>query len=245
MPNHVTNELKAAPYILDLLRNGEQAIDFERIVPMPEILKGDASLNVIDWALVAMGVITVATLAKPTGNALDAFKAGNYGAAADVLKQSNVIRMLQKGPYPKDFNNEDFERLLRCMRAIKETGFATWYEWSTENWGTKWNAYEAIRKSEDVIHFDTAWSAPFQWFRKLIEKFPGEPLALRWADEDAGDNTGAISVNAAGYVAGGRFEDGSVEAHQLYLELKHGGEVPDYMTLEADGRCSIKKEEKP
>jgi len=53
----------------------------------------------------------------------------------------------------------------QCARE----GRPNWYDWQTENWGTKWNAYSAHVESEwdggdcceMEIHFDTAWSAPF------------------------------------------------------------------------------------
>lgn len=50
-----------------------------------------------------------------------------------------------------------------------DTGGTGWYDWRCNNWGTKWNAYDAV--VEDVwdgdncadiqIAFTTAWSPPF------------------------------------------------------------------------------------
>jgi hypothetical protein len=145
---------------------------------------------------------------------------------------------MQEGPYPIDWSAEDFEQLLRCMRSLKEYGHTSWYEWSNANWGTKWNAYEVNRVSDTVIKFQAARSMPANWFEKLIEKFPGEQVSIRWADEDFGNNVGAITVNKDGTIDGGPIPSGSVEAHKLAMELIHGGEVPEHMKAEPDGRYS-------
>jgi hypothetical protein len=62
MPNHVTNELTAAKRVLDSLRSGESELDFETVVPMPEILKGSPHTGITTWAEIAMGIINLKTL---------------------------------------------------------------------------------------------------------------------------------------------------------------------------------------
>lgn len=220
MPNHVTNELTAARHIIDAIASPESHVDFETIVPMPEVLRGEPNSAVINWAEIATGTIKLSELNKPPSvNVVDAFRSGNYGAAADVLKRSNITRMLLDGPFPKDFEKDDFEALLKCMRAIYETGFPSWYDWSVQNWGTKWNAYRAKRIDERTVRFETAWSVPAKWFVALSEKFLGEALTIRWADEDFGNNAGRIVINCDGTLEGGPFENGSDEAKRLAVEL--------------------------
>jgi hypothetical protein len=59
---------------------------------------------------------------------------------------------------------------------IEKYGAPTWYEWSIEHWGTKWNACDAevTDNGEGSLHvnFDTAWSFPFPIFEKLVADFP-------------------------------------------------------------------------
>ncbi len=57
-----------------------------------------------------------------------------------------------------------------------------WYNWRIDNWGTKWNSFdklyidygkiiEAENFIEIKINFQTAWSAPFPVFKKLLEMY--------------------------------------------------------------------------
>lgn len=50
----------------------------------------------------------------------------------------------------------------------------TWYNWSIENWGTKWNAYEGSIKIEGdkaIVLFRTAWSVPYPIISAFANRF--------------------------------------------------------------------------
>lgn len=234
MPNHVTNELTAPKHVLDALKSEESELDFNTIVPMPEIMKSEPHTGITQWAEIAMGIVNLKTLQQSTPDPVAAFKNGDYGAASLRIKQGNIIRAMTEGPFPIDWDEKDFEMLIASMRALKQYGHASWYEWCNANWGTKWNAYTVKRISDTVITFQTAWSMPAKWLEKLVEKFPNETITIQWADEDFGHNVGAITVTGES-VTGGPIESGSVEAHQLAMELIYGGVVPEYMQAQPDG----------
>ena len=79
-----------------------------------------------------------------------------------------------------------------CSRGMLPAGYSgpNWYDWSIENWGTKWDACEVDCEADGIqshvqnaidrdleetvidIGFDTAWSPPFEWMEKASEKFP-------------------------------------------------------------------------
>ena len=65
-----------------------------------------------------------------------------------------------------------------------------WYNWSVDNWGTKWNASEIayIPGTNDTgsVHFQTAWAAPDPWLDALARKYPDADFTLDFADEDGG-----------------------------------------------------------
>lgn len=93
------------------------------------------------------------------------------------------------------------EKLLELGKKTYENickyGFANWYEWSIENWGTKWNCYKTKScfvaqgdTGEAKIEFFTAWSAPFPVFEKMIQKYPNLNFKGKFADEDFGYNCG-------------------------------------------------------
>jgi hypothetical protein len=67
-------------------------------------------------------------------------------------------------PRPESVNNKD---------AFAEDG---WYTWNVNHWGTKWDfgkdEYTDPAKIEDgkvVVSFNTAWSPPIQFYKKLVE----------------------------------------------------------------------------
>lgn len=242
MPNHVTNELTASKAVLDAIASEESAIDFRKIIPRPDVFDCEPTSCVIDWARIAVGVVNITTLRAHTPDPIKAFNAGDYGAAAKRLEQSNIIKLMTDGPFPKDFNGKDFDDFIHCIRAIKEFGHASWYEWSIANWGTKWNAYSTKRVSDTTVRFETAWSMPSKAITALAAIYPDETIRIRWADEDFGNNAGDITIKATEVISGGVFDNYSTAAHTLAMELLHGGVIPDHMIALPDGKFGFKDE---
>lgn len=79
---------------------------------------------------------------------------------------------------------------LRGRKSPDDQGAVTWYEWSVENWGTKWNACDAYideeGKGDAVILFQTAWSPPVPWIEKVIKYFPWLSFELWWEEGGMG-----------------------------------------------------------
>ena len=229
MPNHIKNRLIITAdnvhEILTFLRtnadDGERPVDFNKLVPMPEILRGNSPDSLVkDWAEIATGLRTVDSLNKRYENVGASFAAGDYKTAADAMHQSSLIKMLTEGPFPKDFEEDRFNSLLSCMRAIRETGFVSWYEWALKNWGTKWNAYDAAVKDGNVLWFDTAWSAVPNLIGKLSELFPSATFNYTWADEDIGSNTGRLVIAGGELVSECVPENSSIDAYDIAFELR-------------------------
>ena len=53
-----------------------------------------------------------------------------------------------------------------------------WYTWRCKFWGTKWNACDFSRVSDDVIEFTTAWCEPEPIFEALSKMYPTETLSV-------------------------------------------------------------------
>lgn len=82
---------------------------------------------------------------------------------------------------------------LHQMRSenIKKHGVGSWYRWSVQNWGTKWNAYDAIEGKVDkqgrraFWRFQTAWSPPIPGLMSICERF-GVSCCVGYVDEGGG-----------------------------------------------------------
>lgn len=99
------------------------------------------------------------------------------GPAATLSKIRNLVN--------GEKNVFDFDRIIpipdyvyRGNLGPKETeiyGKNNWYDWSCENWGTKWNSVEArLDDFSDCLEycFDTAWSPCEPVIKALVKMFP-------------------------------------------------------------------------
>jgi hypothetical protein len=74
---------------------------------------------------------------------------------------------------------------LEGTSGFDENGASGWYAWRCDNWGTKWDIYEAHCDRMDantlVLAFFTAWSPPFPIYDKLTDM--GFEVTARYLDE--------------------------------------------------------------
>lgn len=124
----------------------------------------------------------------------------------------------------------DFNRIIPMPKNIfrgdlgqKEHelyGENNWYDWSVKNWGTKWNAcYSIIDADENIITFQTAWSAPFPIIDKLLEKLPDISFVFEFAGEDLGYNCGELVVENGEYAEEYWPDRGTEEAEKFACEV--------------------------
>ena len=72
------------------------------------------------------------------------------------------------------------EEIKQAEINLKKYGAKDWYDWNRYNWGTKWNANTWGECHIDIlddwaeitIQFDTAWSPPLAWLKKVSKKYP-------------------------------------------------------------------------
>ena len=99
-------------------------------------------------------------------------------------------------PLPEELNitspaHTDEEK-AQAEANLAKYGAKDWYDWSIENWGTKWNAYEVTWGWNEVC-FQTAWSYPKPIFKELSKRFPDTEIEIEYADEDFGANCGVVT----------------------------------------------------
>lgn len=104
---------------------------------------------------------------------------------------------------PKQNLNETYQqfeaRLYTAVRALIVRagacgGHVDWYTWACENWGTKWNAYDASETERGWV-FLTAWSHPEPVIEELSRRFPDVIFHVKYADEDLGQNIGEYRID--------------------------------------------------
>jgi hypothetical protein len=208
MPNHVQNRLQAIGetkeikrfynYIKSIDEEGkEMQIDFRKIKPRPEALSIDDST--------AGEIVQLLLFGK------------NENESRLSIKEAQKIF----SNWGKKMQEEGFELALKYQENVKRFGHRTWYSWSIENWGTKWNAYSQNdnRNTEDVIYFQTAWSSPIDLIVELSKIFPTIKLFLTYADEDSGYNTGKIYIQNGKVIEDNKPQGGSKEGYEIYFEL--------------------------
>lgn len=119
-------------------------------------------------------------------------------------------------------NPDRFERCLELgrqyLRNTAAFGCTTWYEWRYRNWGTKWNAYDIEKPSDNSIMFNTAWSGVPGLICKLGAIFPAVTIKYDYADEDTSYNTGSYIIHGDD-VQDNSPKDASPEAWKLVFDL--------------------------
>ena len=68
----------------------------------------------------------------------------------------------------------------------KETA---WWDWRVQNWGTKWNVKAILEdKNEGYLHytFDSAWSPPSSWLKKIAKDWPDLEFRLKYDEQGMG-----------------------------------------------------------
>lgn len=91
-------------------------------------------------------------------------------------------------PMPSNIYNGNLGAEERAMY-----GENNWYDWSINNWGTKWNSnYSSVDAENRTFTFETAWSAPVKVINRLSREFPDVKIVHEYADEDIGCNCGTI-----------------------------------------------------
>lgn len=71
---------------------------------------------------------------------------------------------------------------------IEKYGANNWYDWTTENYGTKWDIYDQsdawrVMPESIEIHFNSAWSPPTQGITTISKQFPNLQFYIAYADE--------------------------------------------------------------
>ena len=208
MPNYVKNTIVLTgkqsdiDSICELLKNKnpnrKEEIDFNNVVPMPNSMNLVAGSDA-RWYIASY----VKTLPDEEKQNLiqellkysDGFYKSYFHKYQDAFTEdipADTLHRLQE-EFKKDYsaiNPSSIEEVGKTyVDNILTYGADTWYDWSCNNWGTKWGAMESYI-ADNSIEFQTAWSAALPITEKLSELYPDVRFSHEWADEDIGNNCG-------------------------------------------------------
>ena len=233
MPNHIVNMItingdeKQIAEVREQLRYLEEPIgslDFNKLIPMPESLKieeGSHTTRAIRLYLTAMNP-DCAWL-----NPDHKMEQKAYLELQRLFDGENGFQSYEE--IRNDITEEQIPELLQLGKQAVENkqryGAATWYHWSMEHWGTKWNSYSGYGErvcAKNQFLFFTAWSEPEPVLQKLSERYPELEFHHQWADENYGYNLGD-KVYRAGVVLEERpIEEGTISAKEFAAWLFDG-----------------------
>lgn len=203
MPNYVGNiltinaEQSCVNEVLNFIKNEKEnmAIDFNKIIPMPE------GLDIDDSSLGEEGLVVIK---KQKNEDLSIYE-------EEIIKRFN--------DKSQELQKEALELGQQYYDNLKKYGYKTWYDWSRANWGTKWNAMNTELMDNDSIYFETAWNGVEPLICALSEKFPDVEFEYKYADEDTGYNCGEGSVQN-GEIDMYYPDGGSKEAYEIAFEVR-------------------------
>jgi hypothetical protein len=175
MPNHVTTRCIVTGPTADIqyFRNttirvpeggDEPTLDFDRIIPMPDVIKNTDGATDID-----LGIEILIGSPRPD-MPLSSYLTWSW------IQQLGISTVAELRAWAEKERPEALVSGRKALEAFKETGCYDWYGWSVENWETKWNSYGFQIEYEDdeqlSFHFNTAWGFPSPIFDTLAEMFP-------------------------------------------------------------------------
>lgn len=192
--------------------NGEENFDFNKIIPMPKsmhLTSGGKETTSIIYAISKMSGFKKEEVIKKLKETETDFYGNYYNKLLknienykdeDFKKADKELKDIIKGNKDDMFENIDYKGLgiknledlgNTYINNIIEYGFDTWYDWSCENWGTKWGACHTYYVDENNIEFDCAWSMPYNVLKEISKKYQTR-VKVDFADEDIGNNCGTI-----------------------------------------------------
>ena len=90
----------------------------------------------------------------------------------------------------KNVTKEHLKQGRQFIDNVEKYGYGTWYNWSYDNWGTKWNACDAyINEKRDEhlsLSFSSAWSPPIPVIWALMEQHPKLDVELEYSESGMG-----------------------------------------------------------
>jgi len=113
-----------------------------------------------------------------------------FAKIKDEAGLMNALKDLQN-PELNEHQKESIAKNIQQYQNKKQLGYADWYSWSIAKWGTKWDACDPHVEEETeekfLVHFNTAWNAPFMWLEAILNNEEYLPLFISLVFENEGE----------------------------------------------------------
>ena len=167
--------------------NDGYSLDFNKIIPMPESLSIESGSRG-EMGLVFLYITSLDLNIKNT--IIKAYKSLNP-FNKDIYISTYFKRInsdIEKYKNDKEFK-ESIELGKKYLDNYIKYGYCTWYNWSIDNWGTKWNVEDEVTVIEIddnkyKITFYTAWSCPTGILNEFSKMCDDGELDWLYYDED-------------------------------------------------------------
>lgn len=235
MPNWVKNRIiVGSPKFRDEIvkahvrenkETGESVFDFNTIVKMPD------DLNIEYGSKSSDGLALYIAKVNPACEF--------YGKSGEKMKDNefrHLHSLLEKHPLfmeDKPLSEDRYKELAakygdkleevtslgeKCYQNALKYGAINWYEWSVNNWGTKWNATDYVLGDKGV-EFETAWDPALPAVVAMSKMHPNIRIAFLYSDEDIGNHVGYMLLTGGKVDYQGTFENQSRDAYKLAFDL--------------------------
>lgn len=197
MPNWCSNLLVVSGYTKSMEKIQQEVLvekedqkvlfDFNTVIEMPKPLREVVAGSDQKWWRVLFSNSEINNTAyTPTKLVLPSWFLEGYPEkiCKDFLEQ--IVREFS------DITQEDLEDVVKDKEALANKyqnnlvnfGYLHWYDWSVDNWGTKWNSSECRLVQEKVsvlngktkykcvYQFETAWAPPVPVIEQLSKRYP-------------------------------------------------------------------------
>ena len=196
MPNHIFNTIKFKKEDREKFAKfmKEDSFDFNKLVQLPQELsemggdRGEKEEIIKEWEEFTKYVsITPANVDEY----IEKFRNEVRENPEKYPKSSESVNL---EPEEREWDGifvPDFQYQMYRIAGKVKYGFSSWYDWSLENWGTKWNVYETDF-DEEYLDFQTAWDTPLPIFEKMANLNPDTWFQVKYCDEAMGRNCGIV-----------------------------------------------------
>jgi hypothetical protein len=170
MPNWCENDLYVYGPNRELVVAGTDLtteFDFERIVPMPEVLENIESDRDVVLGLAYFGLEAKLGLGPLVQS---------YGLLTCDLRDQARQQLEKRNP-------SAIEAGRQALKALLETGHLSADSWAFQHWGTRRNASDVsleLQRTRLKYSFRTAWTPPIPVIRALSKNYRANTFSLRY-----------------------------------------------------------------